>query len=104
MCCRSLPLPQFAVEFFHFQRTGCDLVELLGMNAVGGFDGAIEFRRAGGNTNQKMATTNQSDYSSCHGMAYAVREITLHLGNWSPVLPRVKIGHPHGPGADNTVS
>jgi hypothetical protein len=40
------PLPQLAVEFVHLQRVRGDLVELLGVGAVGAFDGAIEFGRA----------------------------------------------------------
>jgi hypothetical protein len=39
----SFPLPQFTIELFHFQRAGGDLIELLGMGAIGAFDGAIEF-------------------------------------------------------------
>jgi hypothetical protein len=37
------PVAEFAVEFFHFQRARRDLVELLGMGAIGAFDGAVEF-------------------------------------------------------------
>ena len=40
------PVAEFAVEFFHFQRAGRDLVELLSVGAIGTFDGAVEFRRA----------------------------------------------------------
>ena len=40
-----LPVAEFAVEFFHLQRAGRDLVELLGVGAIGGFDGAVEFGR-----------------------------------------------------------
>jgi hypothetical protein len=40
-----LPVTEFAVEFFHFQGAGGDLVELLGVGAVGAFDGAVEFGR-----------------------------------------------------------
>src|SRR5271156_4243029 len=39
------PVAEFAVEFFHFQRAGCDLVELLGVGAIGAFDGAVELGR-----------------------------------------------------------
>jgi len=42
----SFPLPQLAIEFFHFQGAGVDLIELLGMGTIGAFDGAIEFGRA----------------------------------------------------------
>ena len=41
-----LPVAELAIELFHFQRAVGDLVELLGVGAVGAFDGAIEFRRA----------------------------------------------------------
>ncbi len=41
-----LPMPQLAIELFHLQRTGRDLVKLLAVGAIGAFDGAIEFRRA----------------------------------------------------------
>src|ERR1039457_233730 len=40
------PGAQLPIELFHFQRAGRDLVELLGVGAVGAFDGAVEFRRA----------------------------------------------------------
>src|SRR5881296_3381664 len=39
------PVAKFAVEFFHFQRAGRDLVELLGVGAVRAFDGSVEFGR-----------------------------------------------------------
>jgi hypothetical protein len=39
------PVPQLAIELFHFQRAGRDLVELLGVGAVGAFDGAVVFQR-----------------------------------------------------------
>ncbi len=38
----SLPVAEFAVEFFHLQGTGRDLVELLGVGAIGAFDRAVE--------------------------------------------------------------
>ena len=37
------PVAEFAVEFFHLQRAGRDLIELLGVGAIGAFDGAVEF-------------------------------------------------------------
>ena len=37
------PVAELAVEFFHLQGTGRDLVELLGVGAIGAFDGAVEF-------------------------------------------------------------
>jgi len=40
------PMPQLAIECFHLQRTGGNLVELLAVGAVGAFDGAIERGRA----------------------------------------------------------
>ena len=49
------PVAEFAIEFFHFQRASRDLVELLGVGAVGAFDGAIEFRRARGQHEQMQA-------------------------------------------------
>src|SRR5260370_23717651 len=39
------PVAEFAVEFFHLQRAARDLVELLGVGAIGRFDGAVEFGR-----------------------------------------------------------
>ena len=39
------PVAEFTVEFFHLQRAGSDLVELLGVGAIGAFDGAVEFGR-----------------------------------------------------------
>jgi hypothetical protein len=41
------PLAEFAIESFHFQRAGGDLVELFGMSTVGALDGAIELGGAG---------------------------------------------------------
>ena|SRR5450432_1766418 len=46
------PVAEFAVEFFHFQGAGGDLVEHLGVGAVGAFDGAVEFGERGGSTNR----------------------------------------------------
>jgi len=46
------PVPQHAIELFHFQRAGRDWVELLGVGAVGAFGGAIEFGRARGKHEQ----------------------------------------------------
>src|SRR5260370_42119869 len=40
------PMPEFAIEFFHLQGASGDLVELLGVGAVGAFDGTVEFGRA----------------------------------------------------------
>src|SRR5207248_9023522 len=39
------PLAQFAVEGFHLQRAGGDLIELLGVGAVGALHGTVEFGR-----------------------------------------------------------
>jgi len=39
----GLPVAEFAIELFHFQRAGCDLVELLGVGAVGASDGAVTY-------------------------------------------------------------
>ena len=39
-----LPVAEFAIEFFHLQRARRDLVELLGVGAIGAFDGAVELR------------------------------------------------------------
>jgi hypothetical protein len=50
-----LPVAEFAVEFFHFQRAGRDLVELLGVGAIGAFDGAVEFRGTGRQDEQMEA-------------------------------------------------
>ncbi len=37
-------MPEFAIGFFHLQRADRNLVELLGVGAVGAFDGAVEFK------------------------------------------------------------
>jgi len=39
-----LPVAEFTVEFFHLQRAGSDLVELLGVGAIGAFDGTASRR------------------------------------------------------------
>src|ERR1700675_2761781 len=52
-----LPLAQFAIELFHFQGTGRDLVKLLGVSAVGAFDGAVEFGGAGRQHEQMQAAS-----------------------------------------------
>jgi len=36
---------EFAVELFHLQRAGRDLVKLFGVGTIGAFDGAVEFGR-----------------------------------------------------------
>jgi len=41
------PVAEFTVKFFHLQRAGRDLVELLGVGAIRAFDGAVEFGRTG---------------------------------------------------------
>ena len=50
------PLAEFAVEFFHLQGASGDLVELLGVGAVGAFDGAVEFGRTRRQHEQAQAT------------------------------------------------
>lgn len=37
------PVAEFAVEFVHFQGAWGDLIKLLGVGAVGAFDGAVKF-------------------------------------------------------------
>src|SRR5271166_1258251 len=49
------PMAEFAIELVHFQRTRRDLVELLGVGAIGAFDGAVEFGRTWGE-NEQMET------------------------------------------------
>jgi hypothetical protein len=39
------PVAERAIDFFHFQGTRRDLVELFGMSTVGALDGAVEFGR-----------------------------------------------------------
>src|SRR2546429_6080163 len=39
------PVAKFAVELFHLQRAGRDLVKLFGVGTIGAFDGAVEFGR-----------------------------------------------------------
>jgi hypothetical protein len=41
----SFPLLEFAIEFFHLQRAGGDLVELFGVGTIDTFHGAVEFGR-----------------------------------------------------------
>jgi len=43
-----LPVAEFAIEFFHFQRARGDLVELFRVGAVGAFNGAVEVGGARG--------------------------------------------------------
>ena len=47
-----LPLAELAIELFHLQGTGGELIELLGVGAVGAFDRAVEFGERGGSTNR----------------------------------------------------
>ena len=56
------PMPEFAIEFFHFERARGDLIELLGMGAVGAFDGAVEFGRARGKHEQVQAAHLASEF------------------------------------------
>jgi hypothetical protein len=46
------PLPQLAIECFHFQRARRDRTELLGVGAVGAFHRAVEFRGTRGQHEQ----------------------------------------------------
>ena len=46
------PVAEFAIEFFHFQGTSRDLVELFGVGAVGALDGALSLGERGGSTNR----------------------------------------------------
>ena len=48
-------MPEFAIEFLHFQRTGRNLVELLGVGTIGAFDRAVELGRARGEDEQVEA-------------------------------------------------
>src|SRR5712692_5907953 len=50
------PLPQLAVELFHLQRAGRDLIELLGVGTLGPLDRAVEFRRTGRQHEQAQST------------------------------------------------
>lgn len=46
------PLAELAIEFFHFQGTSRDLIELFGVGAVGALDSTVEFGRARGQHEQ----------------------------------------------------
>jgi len=72
------PLPQLAIEFFHFQRAGRDLVELLGVGAVGAFDGAVELGRARGEHEQVQAALLASRFEVGGELRAAV---DLHRAN-----------------------
>jgi hypothetical protein len=50
------PLTEFAIEVCHFQRAEGDLVGLLGVVAVGAFDGAVELGRPWWKYEQAQAT------------------------------------------------
>jgi hypothetical protein len=66
------PVPQLTIEFFHLQRASRDLVELLGMGAVGAFDGAIEFGRAQGQHEQMQATLLAGEFELGGELASAI--------------------------------
>ena len=67
------PVPQLAIELLHFQRAGRDLVELLGVGAVGAFDGAVEFGRARGKDEQVHKTGHRASVVNSNGMARTSR-------------------------------
>ena len=86
------PLAEFAIELFHFQRAGGDLVELFGMGAVGALDGTIEFGERGGRTKRcrprcwqacsKSAANSEAavDLQGAKGKGHAVLQGVEELG------------------------
>lgn len=72
------PLAEFTIEFFHLQRAGSDLIELLGVGAVGAFDGAVEFRRTWWKYEQAQAALLTGGFELGGELAAA---IDLHRAN-----------------------
>src|SRR5712692_2870637 len=66
------PMPEFAIEFFHFQGASGDLVELLGVGAVGAFDGTVEFGRARREHEQVQAALLASKFELSGKLAAAI--------------------------------
>src|SRR6266849_6370686 len=65
-------MPEFAIEFFHLQGASGDLVELLGVGAVGAFDGAVEFGRARREHEQVQAALLASQFELSGKLAAAI--------------------------------
>jgi hypothetical protein len=86
------PLPQFAIELFHLQRAGRDLIELLGVSPFGALDRAVEFGKAWREHEQVQATLLASllelsgelrsafDLQSADGKGHAVQQSIEKLG------------------------
>src|SRR6266849_5444706 len=66
------PMPEFAIEFFRFQGASGDLVELLGVGAVGAFDGTVEFGRARREHEQVQAALLASKFKLGGKLAAAI--------------------------------
>jgi hypothetical protein len=83
------PLAELTIEFFHLQRARGDLVELLGVGAVGALDGAVEFGRTGRKHEQMEATLLAGEFKLGGELGTA---IDLHGadGEGHAVLQRVE--------------
>jgi len=67
-----LPSAEFAIQLFHLQGTNRDLVELVGVGAVGAFDGAVEFGGAGRKHEQAQAAPLTSRFELGGELASAI--------------------------------
>jgi hypothetical protein len=99
------PVAELTIELFHFKRAGRDLVKLLGVGAVGAFDGAVEFERTGWQhesaPDENVAVRPQgqregsydSDRFQTRTLRYSLRRVSpLDSVNWgSHNLPLLRI-------------
>src|SRR5229473_1810239 len=86
------PMPELTIELFHLERTSGNLVELLGVGAVGAFDGTVEFGRTRGQHEQMQTTPLASlfelggelasaiDLNRANGKGHAVLQGIEELG------------------------
>src|SRR5260221_13565170 len=100
-----LPVAEFAIELFHLQRAESDLVELLGVSAVGAFDGAVEFGRTGRKHEQVQAAlltggfelggelASAVDLQSANGKGHAVQQGVEELGGSEGGSASVGLNH-----------
>src|SRR5713101_2290183 len=66
------PEPESAIEFFHLQRADRNLVAVLGVGAVGAFDGAVEFGRVRRKHEQMQAALLASKFKLGGELAAAI--------------------------------
>src|SRR5437867_1925954 len=99
------PLPQFAIEPFHLQRAGRDLIELLSVSPLGALDRAVEFGGAWREHEQVQATLlaglldlsgelrSAVDLQSADGKGHALQQSIEKLDRSEGGGPSVGLNH-----------